>query len=238
MAHTCREAGVYIITGDTKVMERGALDQFVVNTSGIGKQTAALRKNIAEIQKYRSFDARWLLDSNLRAGDNIIVSGTIGDHGVAILSCREGYDFETNIVSDVAPLNHLTEHLLNVGGIVKMKDPTRGGLVNTLHEWSEKSQVGLLIQEESIPIHEGAKVACEMLGIDPLEIGNEGKIVIAVVPQKADEVLASLKATAQGKNAALIGEATSEFTEVVIETAVGGKRILSPPIGDPIPRIC
>jgi len=238
MAETCREAGVHIITGDTKVMEKGTLEKFVVNTSGIGKRTEALDRNIAEVRRYRPFEARWLLDSNLRKGDKIIVSGTIGDHGVAILSFREGYDFGSEIVSDVAPLNNVVRRLLKVGGIVKMKDPTRGGLANTLNEWSEKSGVGITVYGDKIPIREGVRAACEMLGIDPLEVGNEGKIAIAVVPQKAEEVLIALKKTREGENAEIIGEANDDFSGVVIETEVGGRRILAPPIGDPVPRIC
>jgi hydrogenase expression/formation protein HypE len=238
MAETCREAGVHIITGDTKVMERTALEGLVVNTSGIGRRTEALDRNIAEVRKYRPFEARWLLDSNIRSGDKIIVSGTIGDHGIAILSFRDGYDFGSKIVSDVTPLNHLIMSLLDVGGIVKVKDPTRGGLANTLNEWSDKSKVGMTINEKDIPISEGVKAACEMLGIDPLEVGNEGKIVIAVVPQKAKEIVAALKKTKEGKDAEIIGEATNDFQEVIIETEVGGRRILAPPVGDPVPRIC
>jgi hydrogenase expression/formation protein HypE len=238
MGQTCNEAGVYVITGDTKVMERGALEKLVVNTSGIGKRNKYLDNNIDEVTRYRSFETRWLLDSNLRKGDKIIVSGTIGDHGVALLSFREGYDFGSEIVSDVAPLNKLITDLLTVGGIVAMKDPTRGGIANTLNEWSQKSKIGITVSEDLIPIREGVVAACEMLGIDPLEVGNEGKIVIAVVSQKAEEVLLALKKTEAGKNAAIIGEATDSFREVVIETEVGGKRILAPPIGDPVPRIC
>jgi len=238
MGQTCKEAGVYVITGDTKVMERGTLEKLVVNTSGIGKRNKYLDHNIAEVKRYRSLDTRWLLDSNLRKGDKIIVSGTLGDHGVALLSFREGYDFGSEIVSDVAPLNWVITDLLTVGGIVTMKDPTRGGIANTLNEWSQKSKVGITVYEDQIPIHEGVVAACEMLGIDPLEVGNEGKIVIAVVSQKAEEVLSALKKTEEGKNAAIIGETTDSFREVVIETEVGGKRILSPPIGDPVPRIC
>ena len=119
-----------------------------------------------------------------------------------------------------------------------MKDPTRGGLSNALNEWSEKSGVGILIHEEDIPIREDVKAACEMLGIDPLDIGNEGKIVIGVIPEKAGEVLEELRKTSEGKDAQIIGEATDEFKEVVLETIVGGRRIITTPIGDPIPRIC
>jgi hydrogenase expression/formation protein HypE len=171
-------------------------------------------------------------------GDTIIVSGSMGDHGVALLSFREGYDFGSTIESDVAPLNRLIQGLLEVGGIVAMKDPTRGGLANTLNEWNEKSRVGILVTENRIPVREGVRAACEMLGIDPLEIGNEGKVVLAVVPQKADAVLATLRATEQGRDAAIIGSATDQYRTVVLETEIGGKRILPPPIGDPVPRIC
>ncbi len=238
MAETCREAGVHIITGDTKVVEKGSLGGCVINTSGIGKRNDALERNIVEVKKHRSFNTRWILDSNLRTGDKIIVSGTLGDHGLAVLSAQEGYNFGSQIVSDVTPLNKLIMRLLNVGGIVAMKDPTRGGLSNSLNEWSEKSKVGILVHEEKIPIRGDVRAACEMLGIDPLEVGNEGKVLIGVVPQKAEEMLAVLKATEEGKDAQIIGEATDDFSEVVLETVVGGKRILAPPIGDPVPRIC
>jgi len=238
MRETCREAGVYIITGDTKVVEKGSLGGCVINTSGIGRRNEALEKNIAEVKRHRPFEARWILDSNLRAGDKIIVSGTVGDHGLAVLSAQEGYSFGSHITSDITPLNKLILQLLKVGGIVAMKDPTRGGLSNALNEWSEKSKVGILVKEERIPIRRDVKAACEMLGIDPLEVGNEGKVIIGVVPQKAEEVLEALKETREGKEAQIIGEATRQFNEVVLETIVGGKRILAPPIGDPIPRIC
>jgi hydrogenase expression/formation protein HypE len=125
-----------------------------------------------------------------------------------------------------------------VSGIVAMKDPTRGGLSNALNEWSEKSKVGILVEEERIPIRDDVRSACEMLGIDPLEVGNEGKIIIGAVKEKAEELLALLRGTKEGKNAEIIGEATDQFREVALQTIVGGKRILTPPIGDPIPRIC
>ncbi|MCK4952574.1 hydrogenase expression/formation protein HypE [Candidatus Bathyarchaeota archaeon] len=238
MKNTCIEAGVYVITGDTKVVEKGNLGGCIINTSGIGTRNRALDKNIMEVKKYRSFDARWILDSNLREGDKIIVSGTVGDHGLAVLSAQEGYDFGSEIKSDVTPLNKLIQRLLNIGGIVTMKDPTRGGISNSLNELSEKSNVGVWVEEDKIPIRGDVRAACEMLGIDALEVGNEGKVVIGVVSQKAEEVLATLKGTKEGKDAEIIGEAREEFNGVVLRTMVGGKRILAPPIGDPVPRIC
>jgi len=238
MEQSCREAGVYIITGDTKVIEKSGFGGCIINTSGIGKRSEALENNIAEVKKHRPLDSRWLLDSNLRKGDKLIVSGTVGDHGVTILSAQEGYNFGSNIKSDVAPLNKLTLKLLEVGGIVAMKDPTRGGLSNSLNEWSTKSKVGLMVEESKVPIRGDVKAACEMLGIDPMEIGNEGKVLIGVVPRKAEEILAALRETKEGRDAEIIGEAIGDFGEVVLETVVGGKRILAPPVGDPIPRIC
>ena len=238
METTCREAGVYVVTGDTKVIEKSGFGGCIINTSGIGKRTEALEHNIAEVKKHRAFDSRWVLDSNLREGDKLIISGTVGDHGVTILSAQEGYNFGSNIKSDVAPLNKVIKRLLEVGGIVAMKDPTRGGLSNSLNEWSHKSNVGIMVHEMKIPVRGDVRAACEMLGLDPMEIGNEGKVLIGVVPQKAEEVLTTLRATKEGKDAQIIGEATGDFSEVVLETVVGGKRIMAPPVGDPIPRIC
>jgi hydrogenase expression/formation protein HypE len=139
----------------------------------------------------------------------------------------------------MVPLNKVIQRLLDeVGGVVAMKDPTRGGLSNALNEWSQKSKTGILVVEETIPIREDVRSACEMLGIDPFEVGNEGKIIIGAVSEKAEEVLEVLKQTQEGKNAQIIGELTDQFKEVALQTTVGGKRILTPPIGDPIPRIC
>jgi hydrogenase expression/formation protein HypE len=238
METTCREAGVYVVTGDTKVIEKSGFGGCIINTSGIGKRSQALEHNIAEVKKHRAFDSRWVLDSNLREGDKLIVSGTVGDHGVAILSAQEGYNFGSNIKSDVTPLNKVIKRLLEVGGIVAMKDPTRGGLSNSLNEWSQKSDRGIMVHEMKIPVRGDVRAACEMLGLDPMEIGNEGKVLIGVVPQKAEEVLTILRETKVGKDAQIIGEATGNFGEVVLETVVGGKRIITPPVGDPIPRIC
>ena len=238
MSKVANDAGVPIITGDTKVVEKGAIQEFMINTSGIGKRTPLLDKNIEIVKKYRSFDQRWLLDSNLKNGDRIILSGNIGEHGIALMSFREGYGFETQIKSDIAPINSLMENALSIGGLVAAKDPTRGGLANTVNEFSEKSKVGIILEEDNIPIPKGVRSACDMLGIDPLEIGNEGKVVIGVVKEKADFVLAEIKKHPIGKNAVIIGEATDKVKGVVLKTTVGGKRNLHKPIGDPVPRIC
>jgi len=240
MRQTCLEARVSIVTGDTKVVEKGSLGGCVINTSGIGRRTVALEKNLEVVKRFRSrFEARWILDSNLRAGDKIILSGTIGDHGLAVLSAQEGLSFGSDIKSDVKPLNRLIQRLLGeVGGIVAMKDPTRGGLADALNEFSEKSHVGILIYEDKIPVRKDVQAACEMLGLDPLEIGNEGKVVIGIVREKAEEILELLRTTEEGKEAEIIGEATSDFTGVAMQTVVGGKRIISRPVGDPVPRIC
>ncbi|MEJ2272329.1 MAG: hydrogenase expression/formation protein HypE [Candidatus Bathyarchaeota archaeon] len=238
MQQICKESGVFVVTGDTKVIEKNAFGGCIINTSGIGKRNEALEHNIKTVKKYRSFNSRWILDSNLHAGDKLIVSGTVGDHGMTILSAQENYDFGSNLKSDVAPLNKVVKKLLEIGGIVAMKDPTRGGLSNALNEWNVKSDIGVMLYESKIPLRGDVKAACEMLGLDPLEIGNEGKMLIGVVPQMAEEVLSNLRETKEGKNAQIIGEATCDFNDVVLETVVGGKRILAPPIGDPVPRIC
>ena len=240
MAKESESAGVSIVTGDTKVVEKGSLGGCVMNVSGIGKRTSALESNLEVVKQHRKgFAARWLLDSNISVGDKIIVSGTLGDHGLAVLSAQQGLTFGSEIKSDVKPLNKLIYRMLGeVGGAVTIKDATRGGLADAINELSEKSKVGILIHETKVPIREDVRVASEMLGLDPLEIGNEGKIVIGVVPAKAEQSLNWLKQTAEGKDAEIIGEATSEFKGVAMQTAVGGKRIIARPVGDPVPRIC
>ncbi len=232
------EASVPIITGDTKVVEKGAIQEFMINTSGIGKRTRILDSNIEEVKRYRSFKQRWLLDSNLKKGDIIILSGNIGEHGIALLSFREGYGFDTMIKSDVAPINDLMEKAMVEGGVISAKDPTRGGLANTINEFSEKSNIGIILEEDNIPIPNGVQSACDMLGIDPLEIGNEGKVVFGVVKEKAEAALSVIKKHPLGRNAAIIGEATDKLKGVVLQTTVGGKRLLHKPLGDPVPRIC
>lgn len=218
---TSREVNCPLITGDFKVMERGALDGAIITTTGIG---------IAE---------KIITDRELKPGDKIIVTGTIGDHGMTILANREGINLATDLVSDVAPLWETVEAALKIGGVTAMKDPTRGGLSAALNEMAEKAKVGIIIKEDEIPILDSVRVASEMLGIDPLQITNEGKAVIAVEPDKCDLVLEAIKKTKYGKNAKIIGEVVAEHAgDVILETSVGGKRILEIPIGDPAPRIC
>jgi len=240
MRQACVEAGVGIVTGDTKVVEKGTLGGCVMNVSGIGRRTSALDHNLEIVKQFNPiFKSRWTLDSNLSVGDKIILSGTIGDHGLAVLSAQEGLTFGSGIKSDVKPLNRVIQNLLGkVGGIVTMKDPTRGGLADALNEVSEKSKVGILINEEKVPIRDDVRSACEMLGLDPFEVGNEGKMIIGIVPSKAEQALEFLTKTEEGKNAQIIGEATKDFSGVAMETVVGGKRIIARPVGDPVPRIC
>jgi hydrogenase expression/formation protein HypE len=239
MRETCIEAGVGIVTGDTKVVEKGSLGGLVMNVSGLGKRTLALDSNFVVARKYRSVVARWTLDSNLAAGDKIILTGTIGDHGLAVLSAQQGLTFGSEIKSDVRPLNRMIQLLFaQIGGVIAVKDPTRGGLADALNEWAEKSKVGILAYEDKVPIRQDVQTACDMLGLDPLEVGNEGKYIIGVVKEKAQEALEFLRQTEEGKNAQVIGEATAEFKGVAMQTAVGGKRIIARPVGDPVPRIC
>jgi len=235
---TSAACGVPVATGDTKVVESGAVDKMIMVTSAVGKRSEHLDHNISVASNYRKIGSQWLTDDNVREGDAIIVSGTLGDHGVALLSFREGYGFESIVQSDVAPLNGLIEDVLRIGGTVAMKDPTRGGIANTLNEWSSKSKTGIDLEEDKIPLKDAVVNACDLLGIDPLSIGNEGKVVIACVPDMADEILKTLRKHALGKDASIIGHATSRTERVTIKTTIGGRRILEPPIGDPVPRIC
>ncbi len=235
---TSRACGVPVVTGDTKVMESGSIDGMVIVTSGIGKRSPHMDANLDRARRSRELRSKWLTDDNVAEGDVIIASGRLGDHGVAILSFREGYGFETEVQSDVAPLNRMIASALEAGGVVTMKDPTRGGLANCLNEWSSKSGVGIELDGPSIPVSDTVSNACDLLGIDPLSIGNEGKVVIACVPEAAEDVLAALRSHPEGRDAAVIGVATSKYDRVVIRTEMGGRRVLEPPVGDPVPRIC
>ena len=213
------ECGANLVTGDTKVLERGALDTIIINTAGIGVADRVVR------------------DNGLLPGDAIVVSGTIGDHGIAIMAHREGFDFGGQIRSDVAPLWMLVERALAAGDIHAMKDPTRGGFANAINEMAKKSGVGVVIEEGALPFKKNVKSAAGMLGIDPLEVANEGKVVMGVAPGDAEAVLAALRSHPYGRDAAIVGKVV-EGSHVVMRTAIGGERFIEPPIGDPVPRVC
>ena len=213
------EAGVSLVTGDTKVMETGALDQIVINTAGIGVANTIVR------------------DNGLRPGDSIIVSGTLGDHGFAVLASREEFDFSDQIISDVAPLSEMVHMAMKAGEIHGMKDPTRGGFASSINEMAKKSGVMVRISEETIPIRPSVISASKLLGIDPLEVANEGKVVMAVAPDDAENILKILRSHRYGKDAAIIGH-VSEGKRVIMETSAGGERFIEPPMGDPVPRVC
>ncbi len=213
------EAGASLVTGDTKVMERGALDGIVINTAGIGVARHIVR------------------DNGLVPGDVIIVSGTLGDHGIAIMAHREGFDLGEQIRSDVAPLWGMMEPVLDAGPVHAMKDPTRGGFASAINEMARKSRVSVRIKEESIPIRKNVRSAAAMLGIDPLEVANEGKVVMGVPSASVDAILAALHCHKYGKDAAVVGVVT-KGSHVIMETTVGGERFIEPPMGDPVPRVC
>lgn len=225
MKKAAKAAGVQIVTGDTKVVNRGKGDKIFLNTAGIG---------IVERPFVPSA-------SQIKPGDQILVSGTIGDHGMAILSRREGLSFETPIRSDTAALHELVREVLDVGGesVHALRDPTRGGLAAVLNEFAAASGVGLRIFEEAIPVREEVAAACDLLGLDPLYVANEGKMVAAVAPEKADEVLEAMRRHPLGKMAARIGEAVEESPGLVsMQTVLGAWRIVDLPVGEQLPRIC
>jgi len=222
IVETCREAGTTVVTGDTKVMGKGEVDGIVINTAGV-----ALTKSFVS-------------DSGLRPGDRIIVTGTVGDHGLAIMTKRHELDLEGEIASDVAPLNMLVRAALAVGGesIVAMKDPTRGGVSSALHEMASKSDVAIVIDETKVPVNTPVRSAGELLGIDPLHVANEGKALIGVRADLADAVLAAIRAHPLGENAAMIGTCVAERPGSVILDTGFGKRLLAEIEGEPLPRIC
>lgn len=220
---TCMEADVGVIAGDTKVMEQDKIDEMVVVTTGIGV-----------VPKGKA-----IRDSGLNVGDKIIITGSVGDHGMSLMSFREGFGFETDLTSDVAPVWGMVEKALEVGGVTAMKDPTRGGLANAINEMATKSNVSILLQDEAIPVKQQVRAVSDMLGIDPYEVANEGKIVMGVKSDLAEETLEAISKDKYGKDAAIIGEViSSDNNHVLIETAVGGQRILESPIADPVPRVC
>ncbi|MGI6465425.1 hydrogenase expression/formation protein HypE [Methanobacterium sp.] len=221
MDEVCQETGVAIVTGDTKVMESDKLDNMIISTTGIG---IAPKNAITP-------------DSGLKVGDKIILTGSVGDHGMALMSYREGFGFDTDLKSDVAPVWGMVEAALDIGGVHAMKDPTRGGIANALNEMAEKSGVGMFLDEDKIPVKREVIAASDMLGIDPYEVANEGKVVMGVAPEKADEILEAIRKNKYGKDAQIIGEVTQD-KHVILETSMGGKRILEAPIADPVPRVC
>jgi hydrogenase expression/formation protein HypE len=221
---TAKEAGVEIVTGDTKVVPRGGADKLFINTAGVGV--------IAE-----GVD---ISGSNARAGDRVILSGTIGDHGIAVISQREELSFATSLKSDCAPLGGLVADMLKASpNIHCLRDPTRGGLATSLNELAKQSGVSIRIEEEKIPLREEVLAACEMLGFDPIYVANEGKLVAIVPPGDADKVLKAMRKNRYGKEAAIIGEVGSDKPgRVVTKTLLGASRIVDMLTGDLLPRIC
>lgn len=222
MLDACAEAGTTVVTGDTKVMGRGEIDGIVVNTTGIGLTPRLVR------------------DNGLRPGDAILVSGTIGDHGLAVMARRHQLALDGDLRSDVAPLNALVRAVLDVAGdaVTAMKDPTRGGLASALHEMGGKAGVGIVLTERALPIRDEVRAAAELLGLEPLHIANEGKAVFGVRADAADRVLAALRAHPLGGEAAVVGRVVADHPgTVVLDTGIG-KRLVAEPEGEPLPRIC
>lgn len=224
MVAACREAHAPVVTGDTKVMGRGEIDGIVINTCGIGLTRTLIR------------------DNGLSAGDRIIVTGSIGEHGLAVMAQRHGIEIDGNLVSDVAPMNSMIASILDGGAdasaITAMKDPTRGGVSSALHEMAQKSGVGIIINERTVPVMSAIRAVGELLGIDPLHVANEGKALIGVRAEAADSVLAKLRAHPLGRRAAIIGTCVAERPgSIVLDTGLG-RRLLAEPDGEPLPRIC
>jgi hydrogenase expression/formation protein HypE len=222
IVNTCIEAGTVVVTGDTKVMGRGEIDRIAINTTGIGMAKRVIR------------------DNSLRPGDRIIVTGTIGDHGLAVMAARHGLELEGDLLSDVAPIGRLIESVTSrvPDAITAMKDPTRGGLSSALHEMAAKSNVGVMLEEAALPITDAVRSAGEILGIDPLHVANEGKAVMGVQPFEAAHVLEILRAHPLGRDAAIIGTCISERPGSLILDTGFGKRLVAEPEGEPLPRIC
>jgi len=222
-AQTAREAGVQIVAGDTKVVDRGSADQVFINTAGVG----IIPDGIA------------LSPSAIRPGDAVLVSGTVGDHGIAVMARREGLALSTSLVSDCAPLNDLAQALLACGGVRVMRDPTRGGLATTLVELAQAGGVGLEIEESAVPVADAVRGACELLGLDPLYVANEGKLVAVIAAEAAEAALAAVQAHPLGRHARIIGRATDAHAgRVVVRTILGVSRIVEMLTGEQLPRIC
>jgi hydrogenase expression/formation protein HypE len=224
MRRTCDEAGVILVTGDTKVVDRGKGDQVFITTSGIGLMP----------------EGRSLSIRNAKPGDKVIVSGTIGDHGIAIMSVREGLEFETVLESDSASLADLTATMLKACPSIRcMRDPTRGGVSSALNELADASNVGVKLTESKLPVKGEVKAACEMLGLDVLYVANEGKLIAVVPSEDAEKLLGVMRGHERGKNAAMIGEIVSEHAGmVVMRSLVGGERVVTMLAGEQLPRIC
>ncbi len=218
----CDEAGVRIMTGDTKVMGRGELDGIILNTAGV------------------ALTSRVIPDRGLQVGDRILVTGTMGDHGLAVLAARGNLALDALLRSDVAPVNGLVRAAIAAGGegITAMKDPTRGGLASALHEMADKARVGILLEERAVPIRPDVRAVGELLGIDPLHVANEGKVVMGVRPDRADAVLAAVRAHPLGREAALVGTCIADSPRRVVLDTGFGRRLLIEPDGEPLPRIC
>ena len=218
------EAGVQIVAGDTKVVQKGKADGLYITTSGVGVIRPGLR----------------IGGAHAKAGDVIILSGTMGDHGIAVLDARGELGFQAAVQSDVAPLNHLIEAMLNASSRIHvLRDPTRGGLATTLNEIAAQSSVGILLNEEKIPVRPEVAAACEMLGFDPLYVANEGKLVAIVAREDAESVLAAMRSTRYGESAVIIGEVTGEPRgRVLLKTPLGSTRIVDMLAGEMLPRIC
>jgi hydrogenase expression/formation protein HypE len=224
MRAACDEAGVSLVTADTKVVDRGKGDQIFITTTGIGVVPAECRLSI----------------HTARPGDHVLVSGTIGDHGIAIMSVREGIEFETVLESDTVPLVGLTRVLLEAcPGVRAMRDPTRGGLSSALHEVAEASHVGIKLTESAIPLRNEVRAACEMLGLDPLYVASEGKLIAVVAAEDAERALAVMQAHPLGHNAAIIGQVVADHPGMVtMRSPLGGERIVTMLAGEQLPRIC
>jgi hydrogenase expression/formation protein HypE len=224
MRRACGEAGVALVTGDTKVVDRGKGDGVFITTSGVGLVP----------------DGRALSIRNARPGDCILVSGTVGDHGIAIMSVREGIEFETVLESDSAPLHDLARVMLDACPAIRcMRDPTRGGLSSALNELAHASGVGVELAEEAIPLRPEVRGACEMLGLDPLYVANEGKLIAVVPLEDADRLLDVMRAHPLGRNAAAIGRAVADHPGLVtMKSLVGGERVVTLLAGEQLPRIC
>lgn len=223
MSQAAAEAGVSIVTGDTKVVNRGSADKLFITTAGVGLVP----------------DGSCISASSARAGDVIIVSGTVADHGMAVWSKREGLEFEGTILSDTAPLNALVEAITKAGEIHALRDPTRGGLATSLCEIAAASSVGMEVNANSIPVREDVKAVCETLGMDPLFVANEGKLVAMVAASDADRVLQAMRSVVHGQGACAIGRVVAEHPGMVLlKTEIGGSRILDLPFIEQLPRIC